>query len=224
MCGRFSRTSPAEAIVDQFSVTSIADVDLRPRYNLCPREMVACIAQHGGERRLGELRWGLPPRGAINVRSESAARRFLDAFRRRRCLIIADGFYEWRTEGARKVPHFFRLTSRRPFAFAAIWERSRDAHATPGAAILTCPPNEIVAPIHDRMPVVLTSDACTQWLEAGELDFGRLAELLRPFPADQMESYPVSPFVNSVHNDSPECIRPAGGALRLVPRITSRRS
>jgi len=224
MCGRFSRTSPAEAIVEQFSVTSIADVDLRPRYNLCPREMVACIAQHGGERRLGALRWGLPPRGAINVRSEGAGRRFLDAFRRRRCLIVADGFFEWRTEGALKVPHFFRLKSRGPFAFAALWERSRDVDTTPGAAILTCPPNEIVAAVHDRMPVVLTGDACTQWLEAHEPDLVRLADLLRPFPADQMESYPVSPFVNSAHNDSPECIRPAGGALRLVPGVTSPRS
>jgi putative SOS response-associated peptidase YedK len=216
MCGRFTRTSPAEAIVDQFAVTSIADVDLRPRYNLCPGEAVAAIAQHAGERRLGALRWGLPPRGAINVRSESAARRFRDAFRRRRCLIVADGFYEWRTEGSIKVPHFFRLVSRRPFAFAGLWERSADANA-PGAAILTCSSNEIVAPIHDRMPVVLTGEACTRWLEADEHDAARLAELLRPFPADQMESYPVSPFVNSGRNDSPECIRPAGRALRLVP-------
>jgi putative SOS response-associated peptidase YedK len=217
MCGRFSRTSPAEAIVDEFAVTSIADVDLRPRYNLCPGEMVAGIAQHGSERRLGALRWGLPPRGAINVRSETAARRFLEAFRRRRCLIVADGFYEWRTEGAVEVPHFFRLISRRPFAFAALWERRGDAHAMPGAAILTCSPNAIVAPIHDRMPVVLTGEACTRWLEAGEHDSGGLAELLRPFPAEQMESYPVSSFVNSGRNDSPECIRPAGRALRLVP-------
>jgi putative SOS response-associated peptidase YedK len=217
MCGRFTRTSPAEAIVDEFAVTSIADVDLRPRYNLCPGETVAGIAQHEGERRLGALRWGLPPRGAINVRSESAPRRFLDAFRRRRCLIVADGFYEWRNEGPVKVPHFFRLISGRPFAFAALWERWGAAHAAPGAAILTCPPNEIVARIHDRMPVVLAGEACTRWLEAGEHDSRQLAELLRPFPADQMESYPVSSFVNSGHNDSPECIRPAGGALRLVP-------
>jgi putative SOS response-associated peptidase YedK len=216
MCGRFTRTSPAEAIVDEFAVTSIADVDLRPRYNLCPGETVAGIAQNAGERRLGALRWGFPPRGAINVRSESAARRFLDAFRRRRCLIVADGFYEWRTEGSVKVPHFFRLISRRPFAFAGLWERWGDTHAAPGAAILTCPPNDIVARIHDRMPVVLTGEACTRWLEAGEHDPTQLAELLRPFPADQMESYPVSPFVNSGHNDSPECIRPVGSALRLV--------
>jgi putative SOS response-associated peptidase YedK len=217
MCGRFSRTSPAEAIVDEFAVTSMAEVDLRPRYNLCPGETIAGIVQHGSERRLGGLRWGLPPRGAINVRSESAVRRFPDALRRRRCLIVADGFYEWQTEGSVKVPHFFRLVSRRPFAFAALWERWGDAHAAPGAAILTCPPNEIVVPIHDRMPVVLTGETGTRWLEAGEHDSTLLRELLRPLPPDQMEAYPVSSLVNSGRNDSPECIRPAGSPLRLVP-------
>ena len=218
MCGRFSRTSPAEVIVEEFAVTSTAEVDLRPRYNLCPGETVAAIAQHASERRLGALRWGLPPRGQINVRSESAAQRFGDAFRRRRCLIVADGFYEWRTEGPVKTPHFFRLVSRRPFAFAALWERSGETHAAPGAAILTCPPNEIVAAVHDRMPVVLTGEACARWLEAGEPDLVQLAEHLRPFPAGLMEAYPVSPLVNSGRNDSSECVRPAGAPLRLVPR------
>src|SRR5262249_61752446 len=209
MCGRFTRTSPAEAIVDEFAVRAVGDVDLRPRYNLCPGETVAGIAQHAGERRLGALRWGFPPRGAINLRSESAERRYYDAVRRRRCLIVADGFYEWRTEGSVKMPYLFRLISRRPFAFAALWGRWGDAPAAPGAAILTCSPNEIVAPIHDRMPVVLTGDACRRWLEGGGLDSTQLGEPLRPFPADQMESYPVSLFVNSSQNDSPECIPPA---------------
>ena len=218
MCGRFSRTSPAELIVEEFCVTSPADVDFRPRYNVCPGETVVAIAQHADDRRLGALRWGLPPRGQINVRSESAAQRFRDSFRRRRCLIVADGFYEWRTEGSVKTPHFFRLVSRRPFAFAAFWERSRDAQAAGGAAILTCPPNEVVAAVHDRMPVVLTGEACARWLEPGEHDLARLAELLRPFPAEQMEAYPVSPLVNSGRNDSSECVRAAGAPLRLVPR------
>jgi putative SOS response-associated peptidase YedK len=224
MCGRFSRTSPAEAIIDEFAVTSPADVDLRPRFNVCPGETIAGIAQHAGERRLGALGWGIPPRGAINVRSESAARRFRDAFHRRRCLIVADGFYEWRTEGSVKVPHFFRLISNRPFAFAALWERWEDERAAPGAAILTCAPNEIVFPIHDRMPVVLTGEGCARWLDAGEHDSTRLTELLRPFPAEQMEAYPVSPLVNSGRNDSPECIRPAGSPLRLVPVTVSPKS
>jgi putative SOS response-associated peptidase YedK len=218
MCGRFSRSSPAEVIVEEFAVTSSAEVDLRPRYNLCPGETVAAIVQRAGDRRLGALRWGLPPRGQINVRSEGAAKRFGDAFRRRRCLIVADGFYEWRKDGSVKTPHFFRLVLRRPFAFAALWERPSESHGPPGAAILTCPPNEIVAAVHDRMPVVLTGEASARWLEAGEHDLAQLAELLRPFPADQMEAYPVSPLVNSSRNDSSECIRPAGAPLRLVER------
>jgi putative SOS response-associated peptidase YedK len=218
MCGRFSRTSPTEVIVEEFTVTSTAEVDLRPCYNLCPGEMVAAIAQHVGERRLGAIRWGLPSRGQVNVRSESAAKRFRDAFHRRRCLIVADGFYEWRTEGSVKTPYFFRLVSRRPFGFAALWERSADARPVRGAAILTCPPNEIVAAVHDRMPVVLTAETCSRWLEPAAHDLARLTDLLQPLPADQMEAHPVSPLVNSSRNDSSECIRPTGARLRLALR------
>jgi putative SOS response-associated peptidase YedK len=221
MCGRFIRTSPAEVIVEEFSVTSTASMDLRPRYNLCPGETVTAIVQRGSDRRLGALRWGLPPRGQINVRSESAANRFGDALRRRRCLIVADGFYEWCTKDSVKIPHFFRLASRRPFGFAALWERTMDTHALPGAAILTCPPNEIVAAVHNRMPVMLTGEVCARWLEAPEHDPTHLYELLRPFPGHQMEAYPVSRLVNSGRNDTSECIRPVGAALRLVPRKPS---
>jgi putative SOS response-associated peptidase YedK len=218
MCGRFSRSSPADVIVEELGVAFTAALDQRPRYNVCPGEDVAAIVQRPDGRRLGALRWGLPPSGQINLRGETLTRNraFREALQRRRCLIVADGFYEWRTEGTVRVPHFFRLASQRPFAFAGIWARASEPDGTVGAAIVTCPPNELVAAVHDRMPVVLAAEACARWLE--ETDEHRLAEMLQPFPADLMEAYRVSTLVNSARNDGPECARPAGGTLRLVPR------
>ena len=168
MCGRITRTSPAEVIVEQFGVTSSAVVDLRARYNLCPGESVAALIEHGGDRRLGSLRWGLPPRGQINVRSEGVAHRLpvREALRHRRCVILADGFFEWQTVDSARLPHFFRLASRRPFGLAGIWQRGPDACA-PGAAILTCAANALVATVHDRMPVILGPDDCRRWLDPG---------------------------------------------------------
>ena len=214
MCGRFSRTSPAEVIVEEFGVTSVAAVDLAPRYNVCPGDRVAAVIESPEGRRLGALHWGLGARGQINVRSETVARHpaFREAFARRRCLVVADGFYEWAREASGKAPYYFRLASGKPFAFAAIWSRPDTRVGPPGTAILTCPANEVVSAVHDRMPVMLSGEACERWLAEGGL------ELLRPFPAPAMESHAVSPLVNSTRNDSPECIRPAGGTLRLVPR------
>jgi putative SOS response-associated peptidase YedK len=215
MCGRFSRTSPRDVIVHEFGVTSVAADDLAPRYNVCPGDAVAAIVATSEGRRLGAIRWGLGSRGQINVRSETVARHpvYREAFADRRCLVVADGFYEWRRDAAgRKTPHYFRLASGQPFAFAAIWSRADAPVASPATAILTCPPNEMVAAVHDRMPVIVTGEACDRWLTDAD------TTLFRPFPADAMESYPVSPLVNSAENDSPECIRPAGGALRLVSR------
>ncbi|MBI2963765.1 MAG: SOS response-associated peptidase [Deltaproteobacteria bacterium] len=217
MCGRFVRSSPAEAIAEQFGVALPSSVDLRPRYNLSPGERIAAIVAHASERRLGELRWGLGRRGTINVRAESASSHpsFREAFRRRRCLIPADGFYEWRREGSAKVPFFFRLRSHRPLAFAGLW--NRDPPAEPAAAaILTCPANALVAAVHDRMPVILGADQCDRWLDP-TADRSPLEDLLRPLPADQLEAYRVSTLVNSARNDSPECIRPADRPLRLMP-------
>jgi putative SOS response-associated peptidase YedK len=216
MCGRFSRTSAAEVIFERLGVTTRAAVDLRPRYNVCPGEDVAAVIEHEGDRRLGPLRWGLPPHGRINVRGESVARApaVREAFRRRRCVIVADGFFEWWSVDSVKRPHFFRLTSHQPFGLAGIWQRPQ-AGQPPGAAILTCAANSLVAEVHDRMPVMLTPDECDRWLDSGA-DPAALESLLRPFPGEAMEGYPVSTQVNSGRNDSPDCVRPIGGTLRLV--------
>jgi len=218
MCGRFVRTSPAEVIAEEFGVTSSAPVDLQPRYNVCPGEVVAAVVQHGDERRLGGLRWGLEisPRSRshpINLRCETASRRFGEALRKRRCLIVADGFYEWRREGRHKLPFFIRLAAQRPFAFAGIWQRAAEPEGVATTAILTCPPNGLVAGIHDRMPVILDRESAGRWLDPA-LDAAGMSALFAPLPNEKLEAFAVTPLVNSPRNDSPELIHPLGAALR----------
>ena len=217
MCGRFVRTSPADVVRAEFGVTSMAEVDLAPRYNICPGEPVAAIVERGSERRLGQLVWGLGSRAQVNVRSETVGARSAtrEAFLRRRCLVIADGFYEWLREDGQKVPYFFRLASRRPFAFAGIWSRG-EGRERPQTAILTRPADEVVAKVHDRMPVVLEASTGGRWLDPKIDDAAELERLLREPVA--LESWRVSTIVNSGRNDSPECVRPAEAPLRLVPR------
>jgi putative SOS response-associated peptidase YedK len=219
VCGRFIRTSPRAAIRDAFGLDPPPDLDLAPRYNVCPGEEVVVLATRpDGERRIGRLRWGLVPAfaesptsgpRAINARAETILARpaFRDAFRRRRCLVVTDGFYEWRREGTTKTPYLLYLRSRRPFAFAGIWERWRSpaGETLATCAIITCPPNPLVAPIHDRMPVILPPAAYARWLDP-LADDARL--LLVPYPEDEMDAHPVSTLVNSPRNDSPECVRP----------------
>ena len=219
MCGRIVRTSPREVIRDAFGVEPPPEVDLAPRYNVCPGDaLLTLAARRDGERRIGTLRWGLVPSFAtdpaagprsINARAETVAERpaFRDAFRHRRCLVLADGFYEWRRDGTTRTPYFVFLRSRRPFAFAGIWERWRSpaGESLATCAIITCPPNALVAPIHDRMPVILPPAAHDRWLDP-ELEDPRA--LLRPYPEGEMDVHPVSSLVNSPRNDSAECIRP----------------
>jgi putative SOS response-associated peptidase YedK len=216
MCGRFVRTSPADVIRAEFGVTSMAEIDTRPRYNVCPGEPVVAIIARGSERRLGPLVWGLGSRGQINVRSETASRQpaTRDAFLHRRCLVVADGFYEWQRRESEKIPWFFRPTSRRPLAFAGIWSRG-DAGERPRTAILTRPADDVVGRIHDRMPVIL-GEGRDRWLDPKLDDPRALEEVLREPAA--LESWRVSSLVNSGRNDSADCIRPADAPLRLVPR------
>jgi putative SOS response-associated peptidase YedK len=161
---------PREAIAKEFGVTRFADVDWRPRHNVAPSQIVETIISVDGEKRLGPMRWGLvspaakePKLAPINARAEtlSTSPMFRDAFRRHRCLVVADGFYEWRkNHGRRRTPFFVRLRSGRPFGFAGIWPMLHGEKGTRLAtcAIATCPPNELLAKIHDRMPV--TTSGC----------------------------------------------------------------
>lgn len=211
---------PPAAIAEEFGVDVAPAAAVAPRFNVCPSEDVLVVARGATGPSLGWMRWGLVPWFArdpgagprsINARAETlaTARAFREAYQRRRCLVVADGFYEWRKEGSARLPYFIRLASRRPFAMAAVWERWTGGGGTPlvSCAIVTCAANEIVAPIHGRMPVIVPAEGRATWL-AADAGADALGALLRPHPPDAMELYPVSTLVNAPRNDGPECIRP----------------
>ena len=174
----------------------------------------------GGEtRRAGFMRWGLIPWWAksasigsrmINARAETVTRKpaFRDSLRRRRCLVLADGFYEWRRTGAARTPMRVVMRSGEPFAFAGLWSvwRDSDGARIPSCAIITTAANDLLRPIHDRMPVVLPRDTEAFWLDRSIDDPGALGSVLAPYPDDALESYQVSTLVNSAANDGPEVI------------------
>ncbi len=221
MCGRFTLTVSPEELQAAFPDFQIPD-DIPPSYNIAPSQPIPVIP-NDGEYQLDFFRWGLIPSWTkaenlgkynfINARSETAAEKasFKASFRRRRCLILADGFYEWSksTSGRGKTPHYFTLKDHSPFAFAGLWDvwYSPEGDELKTAAILTTRPNEVVNPIHNRMPVILGPDDYPIWLDPQESTAEQLQPLLAPFPADAMQAYPVSTFVNSPQNNSPQCIQ-----------------
>lgn len=226
MCGRFVRSTPQQAIEQAFDVSPGADLGLQPQYNVCPGQDVVAVAGMREGRRLGLLRWGLVPASAkdpargtrpINVRAESTLSKplFRQALAMRRCVVVVDGFYEWRRDASErraKTPYYVRFGDGEPMALAAIWSRWRapdGARSLSTCAILTCPANERLALIHDRMPVILPRSAWGPWLDPAVDDPVRLAAALVPHPAGPLEAYAVSPLVNAPRNDSPECVRPA---------------
>jgi putative SOS response-associated peptidase YedK len=221
MCGRFARSSSQDIIAKEFGVARFVNVDLAPRYNIAPSQNVEAIINDGTELRMGPLRWGFTTVATadtkpapINARAETVTTMglFREAFQRRRCLVVADGFYEWRRAGSTKMPCFIHLRSGRPFGFAGIWSTiPTDMGQHIGTcAILTCAPNELMAPIHNRMPVILPAAARDGWLDRATKE-NDLRALLAPLPSEEMEAYEVSPFVNSPRNDSPECVRRVSG-------------
>jgi putative SOS response-associated peptidase YedK len=207
--------------MDEFGVEHVVNVDFAPRYNIAPSQHVETIINDGHALKLGPMIWGYTTSSAdkakpapINARAETVATMplFRKAFQRRRCIVVADGFYEWQQDGNTKTPYFIHLRSRRPFGFAAIWSSTRTAmgQRVGACAILTCAPNELMAPIHNRMPVILPKGARDRWLEP-RVSVTELQSLLRAFPPDEMEAYPVSTLVNSPRNDTPDCIAPLAG-------------
>lgn len=226
MCGRFTLSIPdPDALGQTFALGSVPP-DLPPRFNIAPTQPVVTVVRDpdSGENQLAVMRWGLIPSWSkdpsigsrlINARAETVAEKpaFRSAFARRRCLIVADGFYEWQAQpDGPKVPMYITLRDRSVFGFAGLWERWTEPES--GEAITTCtiitgPPNELVAPIHNRMPVIIAQDAHALWLDPSEKDTDRLSALLRPYPAEAMIAYPVSRKVNTVTYDSPELIEQA---------------
>jgi putative SOS response-associated peptidase YedK len=220
MCGRYTLTDPDPRLLRfRFGLLESAKIDQPPRFNVAPTDPVLAIRLDGeGKPEPGILRWGLIPRGAdpdsfdrllINARGETVAeaQAFRDAFETHRCLVVADGFYEWRQEETGKKPVWITRPSREPFAFAGLWAEARraDGSSLHSCAIVTCPPGDLVAPIHDRMPVILDRDAERIWLDPGSAR-DRLLELL--VPTDELEVTEVSDAVNDVRQDGPELIEP----------------
>lgn len=219
MCGRYTLTCMADVVAEAFQLEAIPD--LQPRYNVAPSQGVACV-RAGLRSRKPEavmLRWGLIPSWArdpamgmklINARAETVAEKpsFRKPFRERRCLVLADGYYEWKREGTRKQPYHIRLNSERPFAFAGLWDRwkGEDGKTLESCTILTTTPNERLASIHDRMPVILPTVAYEPWLDAGLHDVTRLVPLLTPYLADAMIAVPVSRRVNDPRVDDARCL------------------
>jgi len=219
MCGRFVLTSDTDAVQMAFNLTTTPET-LVPRFNIAPSQPIAVITNEQSDA-LTFHKWGLIPSWAkdpkignrmINARSETAADKpsFRAAFRRRRCLIPADGFFEWQKQDDGKQPMFIHLKDKQVFAFAGLWEvwHSPEGDEIRSATILTTEPNDFMATIHNRMPVILRRGDYATWLAPDEQKPDDLEPLLRPFAADQMAAYPVSRFVNSPANDTPETIEP----------------
>ena len=218
MCGRFTLRTAMNILLQEFHAELRDEVNLKPRYNVAPTQDVPVIVRgDSGARELTIMRWGLVPHWAkgqkipllINARADTVAEKpaFRDAFKRRRGLMLADGFYEWQQPA--KQPFYFRRRGGKPFAFAAIWAPANEPGGIGSAALITTEPNEMVAQVHDRMPVLLTADDAPAWLDSTTEDPDKLLPLLRPYEATDMECWPVSKFVSNARNETPECVEPA---------------
>jgi len=227
MCGRFVLMTPGKSLAEHFRLAE--EPSLEPRYNIAPTQPVAIIEPKAGSslRELKIVRWGLIPFWAkdakigarfINARSETASDKpaFRSAFKMRRCLIPADGFYEWKKLEKDRDPYLVVLASRMPFAFAGLWEswKSPDGELIESCAILTTDANELLRPIHDRMPVILSPTDYELWLNPDPKTIESLKHVLKPFPSEQMIMFPVSGKVNKANYDAPDCVQPLTGPIR----------
>jgi putative SOS response-associated peptidase YedK len=215
--------SRRKQIVEEYFSAASGDEDWSPRYNVAPTQPVPVIRQNPKEpiREMLLMRWGLIPSwakdpsvaaGMINARSETAATKpaFRHAMKSRRCVISADGFYEWMRKGKTKQPYCFEVNESELFAFAGIWDCWKDPSGqwVKSCSILTTTPNAVTSAVHDRMPVILDPDGYDLWLDPGMNDVGAVSELLKPYDARLMRCYPVSTRINSVVNDDAECSAP----------------
>lgn len=222
MCGRYRLSRRKQIIEEHFDSTS-GEEDWIPRYNIAPTQPVPIIRQHPREPRrdLSLVRWGLirswakdmsGSAGMINARSETAATKpaFRDPMKFRRCLVPADGFYEWLRAGKAKQPYCFEVNDGELFGFAGIWERWKDPSGQwiKSCSILTTTPNAVTSAVHDRMPVILNRADYDLWLDPGMKNVDAVAELLKPYDARMMRCYPVSARINHAANDDPECAKP----------------
>jgi putative SOS response-associated peptidase YedK len=222
MCGRYTLAASPIALAEAFAGYVVPD-DYAPRYNIAPTQPVLAISIRDPQH-MEYFRWGLIPSWSedfkvgnrlINAQAETASSKpsFRAAFRKRRCLVLADGFYEWRAEPGQKTktPIYIRMKSEEPFAFAGLWEQWEGPDPKPvlSSVIITTPPNALIKPIHDRMPAILAREDHEAWLDSDHVNKEQAQTLLKPYPADQMKAHPVSTIVNSPTNEVPDCIKPA---------------
>jgi putative SOS response-associated peptidase YedK len=220
MCGRFTLNTPAQILAEFFKLAEIPD--MKPRYNIAPTQSIATVtvAPEKMQRQLQFMRWGLIPSWAkdakignrmINARSETVAEKpaFRSAIKHRRCLIVADGFYEWRQQGKTKQPYYFQMADSQPFAFAGLWENweSPEGENIASCTIITTAANETVGPVHDRMPVILPDNTWEKWLDSAINNSQEVLPLLKPYDSGAMKASPVSAIVNSPTKDIPECVQ-----------------
>lgn len=224
MCGRFTQTTPWEKVRKEFSAANPAQSGLfKPRYNIAPTQLVPVVRNEAGKRIISALKWGLVPSWAkdaeignrmINARAETLAEKpsFRDAFAKRRCLIPTSGFYEWSKTGrSAKQPFYFYLKEKPVFGFAGLWEEWLEiasGELLETFTIITTAANEVLKPVHDRMPVIIKAENYEEWLDPNVKSSEKLEKLLAPYPADEMDSHAVSRAVNIAVSDSPELIRP----------------
>jgi putative SOS response-associated peptidase YedK len=221
MCGRYRLSRRKQIIEEHFDSADWQD-DWNPRYNIAPTQPIPVIRQNPKEpvRELSLMRWGLVPSwakdasgaaGMINARSETASTKpaFRDPLKFRRCLIPADGFYEWMRTGKAKQPYCVEVNGGELFAFTGLWDRWKDARGNwvKTCSILTTTPNVVAGKVHDRMPVILDPDGYDVWLDPGMQNVAAISELLMPYDAKSMRSYPVSTRINHVANDDADCSR-----------------
>lgn len=213
MCGRYSVKAAPNEIAKTFTWLKFS-LQPSPRYNVAPTQSVI-IVKNDGQNEVTQARWGLVPSWAksletqkiqpINAKAETIAesRMFAPLLKHKRCILLADGFFEWKHDGKIKTPYYFRLKSGQPFAFAGLWDTWRELES---CLLITGEPNELVAPIHNRMPMMLDSATAQEWISEEEHPLEARLALLQPYPASLMESYPVTPDVNKVANDTTNLI------------------
>jgi putative SOS response-associated peptidase YedK len=219
MCGRFTLRAPAERVKREFQLEEVPSIEAR--FNVAPTQNILAVRHSPDGSEVAMLKWGLIPSWAkdaaigaklINARSETVEEKpsFREAFKRRRCIIPADGFYEWQRMGSRKQPFYFRLKDDRLFGFAGLWDkwRSPDGESLETCSILTTEANDVLSTVHDRMPVILHRETYDLWLDDDVRKQDLRKELLRPFPASEMTAYPVSTSINSPYQQGEELVQP----------------
>ena len=219
MCGRYTLKTPTNVLAELFEIEEYPSA-LNPSYNIAPTQAVAAVVEEDDKRKLEMFHWGLTTSWAkdpaignkmINARAETASEKpsFRSAFKKRRCLILADGFYEWQKTDSGKQPFYIHMKDGSPFAFAGLWEAWKNGEELKSCAIITTDANDLMNEIHHRMPVILPPENYGVWLDPGLDEKEPLMDLLKPYPSEEMEAYQVSRRVNRPANNEPSCIEPA---------------